>query len=241
MTDDLRPTWDDIAYHWDKWGPPLRPCEEDLRITREILARWSGQATSRPVRVFMCGVTPEIATMEWPFAVNLIGMDHSESMVRMVWPGDVPDVRKGLVGSWLTPGLEPSSQDVIIGDGGFGFFDFPAGHRTLARVLRALLRPGGLFIYRMYAQAPIRESVDDVLAAARAGTIGNFHVFKWRLAMALQPDSTAGVRRSRRLAGVGRRRHRPGAPAATWMVRERRRNHRLLSTEGRPLVLPDAG
>lgn len=23
MTDNLRPTWDDIAYHWDKWGPPL--------------------------------------------------------------------------------------------------------------------------------------------------------------------------------------------------------------------------
>ena len=28
---------------------------------------------------------------------------------------------------------------------------------------------------------------------ARAGAIGNFHVFKWRVAMALQADSTAGV------------------------------------------------
>ena len=34
MADDFRDTWDDIAYHWDDWGPPLRPCEEDLRITQ---------------------------------------------------------------------------------------------------------------------------------------------------------------------------------------------------------------
>ena len=39
MHESLRPTWDDIAYHWHKWGPPLRPCDEDLRITREVLAR----------------------------------------------------------------------------------------------------------------------------------------------------------------------------------------------------------
>src|SRR5439155_4810190 len=25
MTTDLRQTWDDLAPHWDDWGPPLRP------------------------------------------------------------------------------------------------------------------------------------------------------------------------------------------------------------------------
>jgi len=132
--------------------------------------------------------------MPWPFAIDLVGMDHAESMVRVVWPGDIPGVRRAIVGSWLNSGLPLQSQDVVIGDGGFGFFDYPAGQRGLAKALRRLLRPGGLFVYRHYAQAALRESVGDVVAAARAGSIGNFHIFKWRLAMALQPDSESGVR-----------------------------------------------
>jgi hypothetical protein len=194
MADDIRATWDDIAHRWNDWGPPLRPSEEDLRITRELLARWHDTQRLDAVRVFLCGVTPEIATMSWPFAVDLTAMDHAESMVRVVWPGDVPGVRRALVGKWQTSGLPPASQDVVVGDGGFGFFDYPAGQRTLARSLRALLKPSGLFLYRHYAQIAVREAVTDALDAARAGRIGNFHIFKWRLAMALQPDSRAGVR-----------------------------------------------
>ena len=194
MDDDLRPAWNDIAYHWDKWGPPLRPCPEDLQIIGHALAQaWPG-AHDGTKRVFLCGVTPEIATMAWPFPIDLTAMDHSESMVRVVWPGDVPGVRRAAVGSWLTPCVEGGSQDVVIGDGGFGFFDFPAGQRGLLAVLRRLIKPGGLFLYRLYAQAPRRESVSEVLAAARANTIGNFHAFKWRVAMALQANGTAGVR-----------------------------------------------
>jgi hypothetical protein len=150
----------------------------------------SGEA----VRIFLCGVTPEIALLQWPFPAELIGMDHVESMVRIVWPGDIPGVRKALVGNWLTSGLPPSSRDVVIGDGGFGFFDFPATQHALAKSMRALLRPGGLFLYRHWAQTHDRETLDQVLTAARAGLIGNFHIFKWRVAMALQPDSRAGVR-----------------------------------------------
>jgi SAM-dependent methyltransferase len=147
-----------------------------------------------PLRVFLCGVTPEIVTMDWPFPVDLTGMDQAESMVRLVWPGDRPGVRRGLVGSWLESGLTAGSQDVVIGDGGFVFFAFPGAQKALMAELRRVLAPGGLFVYRHYAQADRRESLDEVLGAARSGSIGNFHVFKWRLAMALQQDSPAGVR-----------------------------------------------
>ena len=98
-----------------------------------------------------------------------------------------------MVGDWLESGLPPGSQDLVVGDGGFGFFDHPDSQRALAKALSRLLRPGGLFVYRHYAQASRRERVDDVLADMRAGAIGNFHIFKWRLAMALQPDSRRGV------------------------------------------------
>jgi len=194
MADDLRETWDDIAYHWDDWGPPLRPCPEDLRITQQRIARWHAETPVETAHVFLCGVTPEIATMQWPFPIELVGMDRADSMVRVVWPGDIPGIRTATVGNWLDSGLRPRSQDVVIGDGGFVFADYPVGQRTLARAMRRLLRPAGLFVYRHYAQAAVRESVGEVLTAARAGSIGNFHIFKWRLAMALQPDSESGVK-----------------------------------------------
>jgi hypothetical protein len=194
MANDLRQTWDDIAHHWDDWGPPLRPCAEDLRILEAALVHWHAENPVETVHIFLCGVTPEIVTMQWPFAIDLVGTDQAESMVRLVWPGDVPGVRRAVVGNWLDSGLAPQSQDVVLGDGGFGFFDYPDGQRALAVALRKLLKPGGLFIYRHYAQAPSRESLAEVVSTAHAGRIGNFHIFKWRLAMALQADSTSGVR-----------------------------------------------
>jgi SAM-dependent methyltransferase len=130
--------------------------------------------------------------MEWPFETYLLGMDHAESMVRAVWPGDVSGVRRAVVGDWREPGLPRDSQDVVIGDGGFVFFN-PEGQRALMESMRRILRPGGLFVYRHYAQDDPREPLQRVLDDARAGRIGNFHVFKWRLAMALQRDTSEGV------------------------------------------------
>ena len=193
MADDLHETWDEIARHWDDWGPPLRPSGEDLRIMRLALKQWRPETTTQTVRVFLCGVTPEIVLMDWPFPIDLVGMDHVESMVRVVWPGDVAGVRRARVGNWMKSGLPARSRDVVMGDGGFAFLD-PVVQRALTGSMRELLTPGGLFLYRHYAQLEPRETLEQVLSAARAGRIGSFHVFKWRVAMALQPDSHTGVR-----------------------------------------------
>ncbi len=194
MASDLKETWNDMASHWDDWGPPLRPCAEDLRIMESLLARWHTRHPVGKAQVFLCGVTPEIVTMSWPFPIELLGMDQVESMVRIVWPGDVPGLRRAAVGNWLDTGLEDHSRDVVIGDGGFVLFSCPDGQRTLLKATRRLLRPDGLFLYRYYAQCESKESPQDVIDAARNGRVGNFHVFKWRLAMAIQPDGSAGVR-----------------------------------------------
>jgi hypothetical protein len=194
MPSDLRKTWNDVAARWDDWGPPLRPCAEDLRIMLEMVSDWHREARTEKVRVFVCGVTPEIVTMPWPFPIELIGMDQAESMVRLVWPGDLPAVRQGVVGNWLESGLPTGSQDLVVGDGGFGFFGYPDAQRALLAEIRRVLSPSGLFVYRHYAQIENPESLGEVLEAARSGQVGNFHAFKWRLAMALQEDSANGVR-----------------------------------------------
>jgi hypothetical protein len=144
----------------------------------------------------MCGVTPEIATMDWPFPIELVGMDQAESMVRIVWPGNVPGVRRALVGNWQNHGFPDHSYDIVIGDGGFGFFSYPDDMQKLMAALHKLIKPGGLFVYRHYAQIHQRESPAKVLEDAHNGHIGNFHIFKWRLAMAMQENATVGARQS---------------------------------------------
>ena len=194
MQTDLRKTWNDVACRWNDWGPPLRPCAEDLRLMRAALARWLEANPIGRLRVFLCGVTPEIVTMPWPRAIDLTAVDQAESMVRVVWPGDIPGVRRAVVGNWLATGLASGSFDVAVNDGGFGFFDHPVGVAALLKELQRLLTPNGIFICRDFAQVKPRETLPQVLDAARRGQMSNFHIFKWRLAMALQASSTQGVR-----------------------------------------------
>src|SRR4029078_5034459 len=92
-------------YRWDDWGSPLRPAPEDIAIFRRAIAAWHATNGARRGRLFLCGVTPGVATMEWPFASELVAMDRAESMVRVVWPGDIPGVRRASVGNWLAAGL----------------------------------------------------------------------------------------------------------------------------------------
>jgi len=185
----LRRTWEDVAYRWNEYESPLRPHPQDIQILRDILAKHHFVKAN----VFLCGVTPEIAAMDWPFPVELVAMDQAERMVQLVWPVDVPGVRRAVVGNWLESGLPAHSQDIVIGDGGFVFFDYPAGQRQLLNAMHNLLRPGGLFVYRHYAQLHQPEPLSHVLDEMRAGRIGNFHIFKWRVAMAMQTSSAAGV------------------------------------------------
>ena len=139
-----------------------------------------------------------------------------------------------------SPGLAAASQDVVIGDGGFGFFDYPDGQRALATALHSALKPSGLFVYRHYAQANEGETVDNVVAAANAGAIGNFHIFKWRIAMALQSESEDGVRARRDLASGDDRVTGPPSAAATGLVTCSDGHHSILSRQGRASVFPNA-
>ena len=194
MPSDLKKTWNDTASRFDDWGPPLRPCPEDIRIMLEMISDWHRlNGTAKP-RVFLCGVTPEIVLMSWPFPIDLIGMDQAESMVQKVWPGDQPGIRRGVVGNWLASGLAAGSQDIVVGDGGFAFCTFPDAEKALMAELRRVLAPSGLFLYRHFAQLEAPEKLDEVISAAKLGAIGSFHAFKWRLAMALQMGGASGVR-----------------------------------------------
>ena len=190
MVAESRPRhWDARAKRWQLIGPPLRPAPTDIEYLRTSLTRFSPQ----PGTALLLGVTPEIAEMNWDPACKLVAVDNSEGMINGVWPGDT-HARRALVADWLALDLPEAPFDLAVGDGVFSIFDFPAGYAQLAVALGQLVKPGGLLSLRLFCRPEPSETLDAVFDALFRGAIGNFHVFKWRLAMALQGNATRGVR-----------------------------------------------
>jgi hypothetical protein len=184
--------WNAHAQRWSLIGEPLRPGPSDLAaIARSVERHFAGKP---PETALLLGVTPEIAQMSWPERMQLLAVDQSEGMVRAVWPGDTAR-RRAIVGDWLAlTGQTVAPFDLVLGDGVFSLFEYEAGYARLASSLAQLTRRGGLLNLRLFCRPEPQESLAQVFADVARGGIGNFHVFKWRLAMAVQGNATRGAR-----------------------------------------------
>jgi hypothetical protein len=169
--------WRRIAGYFDHIGPPMRPCEEDIRAMERFVAQATTPAASRHgVKTLLWGVTPEIAAMTWPNGTSLLAVEQSEAMIEGVWPGDIPDYRSVKQGDWLDLPVAAASQDVIIGDGCFTCMEYPDGYRTLAASAHRVLNARGRLIIRFFVRPEEDETPDHVLQEVMAGKIGSFHV-----------------------------------------------------------------
>lgn len=185
--------WTSHARQWELIGPPLRPCLADVEFMKaRVRSRFADRIG--PLGALLLGVTPELASATWSPELELVAVDRCEAMIAEVWPGDTA-FRRALRGEWLELPVAPNSMDLALGDGCLSVFEFPRDYERFSAALARVLRPGGCVLLRLFCQPARAESVDEVFAALRAGRIGNFHAFKWRLAMALQGQNTArGVR-----------------------------------------------
>lgn len=183
--------WNAHAARWALLGAPLRPAPADIQYLNDSVRRLAG--TEPPSSALLLGVTPEIAEMNWDRPLRLLAVDKSVAMVQSVWPGDTP-LRRALVGDWLSLAPPESPFDLAVGDGVFSMFDYPVGYASLATALGRLVKVGGLLSLRLFCRVEPSEPVDQVFRELFERRIGSFHVFKWRLAMALQGDGTHGVR-----------------------------------------------
>lgn len=184
--------WRSVSQEWKYFGSPLRPCGEDVQYMEKIVAeKCSDQAD---IKIQLCGVTPEIASMDWPTGAHVVAIEQSQEMIRDVWPGDIEPKRIAVQGNWLELAPNQNSYDIVIGDGCFISFAYPDGYNNLATTLAHNLKKEGLLIMRFFTQIENKESSDHVFSELLAGKIGSFHAFKWRLAMSLQPSSQEGVR-----------------------------------------------
>jgi len=181
--------WTSHARQWELIGPPLRPCPADVEFMKtKVMECFTGRPC--PPKALLLGVTPELSRATWQPELELLAVDRCAAMIADVWPGDSP-LRRAQQGEWLELPVAPGSMDLVLGDGCLTLFDFPRGYRQLTASLARALRPDGLLILRLFCRPARAESVEDVFAALGARQIGNFHAFKWRLAIALQGDDVA--------------------------------------------------
>jgi SAM-dependent methyltransferase len=161
----------------------LRPSRADVAIYEAAVKEM------RAPRALVLGVTPEIVGMQWPAGTDLLALDRSAGMIEHVWP------RKGRVArsDWLKLALPDAARDIVIGDNPFTRHRYPEGHRAMLASIRRVLAPGGLLALRYFCRAEQDETPARVFGELRERKIGNFHIFKWRLAMALQPSVAEGV------------------------------------------------
>ncbi|MCC7484165.1 MAG: methyltransferase domain-containing protein [Burkholderiales bacterium] len=186
--------WTRPAKSWALRASPLRPAAEDIAVYRREIRSWHGAVAPGGVAALLLGVTPEIATMDWPAGTRLTAVDVSRAMIGGVWPG-ASRGQAAVCARWAKLPFPDGSHQVAIGDGCYSVLTADAYEAT-TRSLRRVLRPDGLLVLRWFTRPERPEAPARVFADLAAGRIGSFHAFKWRLAMALHDTLAAGVRLS---------------------------------------------
>ena len=72
-----------MAQEWKYFGSPLRPCTEEVRYMENIVVEKFSETDNvdEEFKVQLCGVTPEIATMNWPAKTYVKAVEQSQEMI----------------------------------------------------------------------------------------------------------------------------------------------------------------
>ena len=187
MSSSINVHWRSVATEWEYFGSPLRPCDKDIQFMEQVVAEKCNDKNN--IKVQLCGVTPEIATMDWPAGTYLEAIEQSQEMIDVIWPGNIEARRMAVKGDWLDGSLNIKTNDIVIGDGCFISVDYPNNYKALAQTLAGTLKENGLLVMRFFTQIEEKESSDQVFGELLTGKIDSFHAFKWRLAMSLQKST----------------------------------------------------
>ena len=139
--------WSEYYRRWSRLTPPLRPNEEVRDGIRKIVA-------AHDQRVLLLGVTPELTEL----GGELIGVDHSATMIAHIWPGDT-EQRRVVKGEWLALDFPRHHFSAAIGDGSLNALTCPAGYQSLYRQLLRVVRPGGRLVFRLFTTPDAGEPV----------------------------------------------------------------------------------
>jgi SAM-dependent methyltransferase len=184
--------WNAFATNYRNLAPPLKPGPEDVAVVEDTLARWRADHPDRELNALLCGVTPALAGLKLPPRTRMLAAEQSEPMIRAIWPGNLA-TRAVVRANWLNLPIADHACDIILGDGCFNCLDFPLGYRALVASLHRVLARDGILLMRVFVRPSSREDVEAIFADLQEARIPSFHIFKWRLAMALQTSTTTGI------------------------------------------------
>jgi len=180
--------WHDYARYWNLLGSPLRPGDEDIRLYRDLLVEHLGPALDEGRHVLLYGVTPEFASMDWSGGQEIFAVERVPATIAALWPGNDAG-RRAICADWLQLPFADGQFDLAIGDGSLIASGGASAQRRLIAAAWRSVREGGWLCLRLFCLPDRAECVEDVFAALEHGSVGSFHAFKWRLAMALQGDA----------------------------------------------------
>lgn len=164
--------WNQFHARWGRLQPPLRPNEEVAGAIANAIG------TQRKAAILL-GVTPELAAI----ADDTTAIDHAETMIANIWPGDT-DTRRAVLGRWQSPPLTQRKYTAVLGDGSFNTLLY-ADYRAVFSELAKILMPGARIAVRIYETPEPCETLADLRDDLMAEREKRFHAFKWRLAMAV--------------------------------------------------------
>ncbi len=185
--------WYHLADMWRFVGPPLRPTYEDTQKREQFVDTWCQKTGICNPKCLLLGVTPEIVEMRWPPDKQVFALDCNDRMIKHVYPGHNREGFHVLQGDWACLPILNHQFDLVLGDGCYVMFDYKNGFSYLSESIRDALKPNGKFMIRFFIQPAKKETPDQVFSDLIKGKIWNFHLFKWRLAMALHNDVITGV------------------------------------------------
>ncbi|WP_298624147.1 class I SAM-dependent methyltransferase [uncultured Legionella sp.] len=184
--------WDIHATQWNNIEGPLRPSVSDLQILHSWVTTAIG-LSSQPFNVLILGATPELAAFPWPENTHLFTIDANLAMIKSQLSQEQLSLSPfKLVGNWLQLPLPDASMHLVVGDGCYSMLagkDYDALSNEIIRVLQ----PNGHFFMRFFVRPAAQESIECIQNDFLSGTIENFHILKWRIAMALHGSLEQGV------------------------------------------------
>jgi len=187
--------WSRTAASWHLRGSPLRPVAADIDLYQQALRRWRRDRAAPCTKLLLLGVTQELRAMDWPAETELLACDRSPAMIGTIWPraGFNGRFAAPVCADWRALPLPDASRHAAIGDN-CAMLLAPRALRQVIDGLARVLDQGAALILRLHMRPDSPESAASIAAEALAGRIGSFDAFKWRLAMAVQGASDAGVR-----------------------------------------------
>lgn len=183
--------WDKHAEQWNNIGAPLRPSSPDIQIMCSWLHEIDCQSES--FNVLLLGVTPELAQIRWPENTRLFAIDSNFSMIKSVLlKNNLSKSSLISMGNWLQLPLPESFINLVIGDGCYSMLS-GKNYDTLSNEIVRVLHPTGHFFMRFFIRPDDNESIELIQDDFLSGRIDNFHILKWRIAMALHDALEQGV------------------------------------------------